>query len=47
MLRKFSRNKNIFKKQKLRLKHNNKKNFNICTRNLDTNKGRQNAVEHF
>ena len=48
MLQKYFRNKNISKKLKLRLKkHNNKQNSNICFRNLDTNKERWKANEHF
>jgi len=42
------RNKTISKKTKINTKdHNNRQNFNICIRNLDTNKGRQKANKHF
>ena len=27
--------------------HNNRQNVNTCIRNLDTNKERQKAIEHF
>jgi len=41
MLHKFFRNNYIPKKIKIKTKeHNNGQNFNICTRNLDTNKQR-------
>ena len=36
------------KKTKIKTKeHNNRQNFNIGTRNLDTNKARQKANKHF
>ena len=42
------KNKSIPKKLKLRLKNTIiDKMFNICIRNLDTNKERQKAIEHF
>jgi len=48
MLQKFFKNKNVSQKLKLRLKeHNNRQNFNISIRNLDTNKEREKAIEHF
>jgi len=48
MLYKFFRNKNISKKLKLTLKNTiMEKNFNICIRNLDTNKERWKANKHF
>ena len=39
MLQKLFRNKNIYKKKtKIKTKeHNNRQNFNICIRNLNTN----------
>jgi len=44
----FFRNKNISKKTKIKAKeHNNGQNFNICIRNLHTNKERQKANKHF
>ena len=46
MLQKNVRNKNISKKIKIK-EHNNRQNFNICIRNLDTNKERQKANKHF
>jgi len=43
----FFKNKNI-KENKINTKeHNNRQNINICIRNLDTNKERQKAIEHF
>ena len=45
MVQKFFKNKNISKK--LKKEHNNRQNVNICMRNLDTNKERQKAIEHF
>ena len=45
---KIFRNKSISKKTKIKTKeHNNRPNFNICIRNLDTNKERQKANKHF
>jgi len=47
MLQKFFKNKKI-KETKIKTKeHNNRQNINICIRNLDTNKERQEAIEHF
>ena len=47
MLQKFFKNKNI-KKTKIDTKeHNNRQNVSICIRNLDTNKKRSKAIEHF
>jgi len=38
----------IYLKTKIKTKeHNKKQNFNICIRNLDTNRQRQNAHKHF
>ena len=47
MLQKFLKNKNISKKQIKTKEHNNRPNVNICIRNLDTNKEREKAIEHF
>ena len=48
MLQIFFKNKNISKKPKIKTKeHNNRQNVNICIRNLDTNKHKQKAIEHF
>jgi hypothetical protein len=39
---------NYIKETKIKIKeHNNRQNVNICIRNLDTNKERQKAIEHF
>ena len=44
MLQKFFRDRNKYKKLKIKTKeHNNRQNFNICIRNLATNKERQKA----
>ena len=41
MLQQFFRNKNVSKKTKIKTNEdNNRQNFNICIRNLDTNKER-------
>jgi hypothetical protein len=46
MVQNVFRNKNIFKKKlKLRLKNTIIDNFNICIRNLDTNKERERKRE--
>ena len=48
MVQNFFKNKNISKKLKLRLKNTIiDKTLNMCVRNLDTNKERQKAIEHF
>jgi len=39
MVQKFFRNKNILKKLKTK-EHNSRQNFNLCIRNLDSNKER-------
>jgi len=47
MLKKFLEVK-VYLKTKIKTKkHNNRQNFNICIRNLDTNKERQKASKHF
>jgi hypothetical protein len=47
-LQKFFKNKNLSQKTKIITKeHNNTQKVNICIRNLDTNKERQKANEHF
>ena len=46
--KKFFENKKHIKETKIGTKeHNNRQNVNICIGNLDTNKERQKAIEHF
>jgi hypothetical protein len=49
MLQNLFRNKNISKNisKKDTKEHNNRQNINICIRNLNTNKERKKATEHF
>jgi hypothetical protein len=48
MLQIVFKNKNVSKKLKLKVKeHNNRQNVDICNRNLDTNKEKWKAIEHF
>jgi hypothetical protein len=48
MLQNFFKNNNLTKQTKIKTKeHNNVQNVNICIRNLDSNKEREKAHEHF
>jgi len=48
MLYKQKKNINLYHYQAIKTKeHNNRKYVNTCIRNLDTNKERQKANEHF
>ena len=48
MLQKFFSKRKHIKETKIKTKeNNNRQNVNICIRNLDTNKERQKAIEHF